>query len=320
MLPESTVHQGRGYISPLEHWDTRSAVRSKPRRLFEERDAGRSFFSAAITPVASHPLVLSRGKDLGDRLLTLRLYSYLDFTTVLEQHIVNPVLLRLTRDAFGFALPDDMKFDAHRIYCDEAYHAHFSVDIKRQVSVCTSIVPPAATDPEFAQAIRKAQQSVPRDLRALAELCAVVVSETLISGTLSGVPADPTVAGPIRDMFADHAADERTHHAYFTRVLETAWPQLDRSSQETLSPLFGDFITAFLMPDLRAQRQMLRLADFKDQEIEQIIYEAQPFNQSLADARHAARSTMRLLERTGILQNTRTRDYFAQLGLISDVE
>lgn len=318
MLPEIT-DKTREYISPLEHWETRSAVRSKPRRLLEEREAGLAFFSAAITPIASHPLVLSQGSDQLDRLLTLRLYSYLDFTTLLEQQIVNPVLLRLTRDAYGFTLTDDMKFDAHRIYCDEAYHAHFSVDVKRQVAACTSIVPPATTTPEFARAIHKARQSVPRKLRALAELCAVVVSETLISGTLSGVPADSTVATPIRSMFADHAADERTHHAYFTRVLEAAWPQLDSHCQQELGTLFGDFILAFLMPDQRAQLSMLRQVGFRDQEARQIVYEAQPRNQSLADARHAARSTMRLLERTGILHQTRTLDYFAQLGLLLDI-
>ena len=127
------------YRSVIESWDAKSAVRTKPRRMLVEKDDGMAFFSTNLTPAAGHPLVIGYGKAAVDELLVRRLYAYLDFTTILEQEIVNPVVLRLSRDSFGLELRAAMKFDAHRIYCDEAYHALFSADMKRQVMMCTGV-------------------------------------------------------------------------------------------------------------------------------------------------------------------------------------
>lgn len=304
------------YKPILASWDSKSAVRSKPRRMLSEDPGGQCFFSADLTPAASHPLVKARGPDQVDELLTRRLYSYLDFTAILEQEIVNPVVLRLSRDAYGLALPGDMQFDAYRIYCDEAYHALFSADIKRQVEYHTAIRSSRLAEPRFADAIRQAQQVLPPELHGLAELCAAVVSETLISGSLTKLPADPTVVEAIRHAIADHAADERIHHAYFTKVLEVVWPQIDSRVRRLLSPHFADFILAFLSPDERAQRVLLYQMAFSRDEAAQILAESHPLDQTLDDVRHAARSTIRLLQRTGVLDDSRTKDHFRQRGLL----
>ena|SRR2546430_1999292 len=305
------------YKSVVANWDSKSAVRVKPRRFLSDEDEGRNFFSAALTPAAAHPLVLGQSPESPRELLTRRLYSYLEFTTILEQEIVNPVVLRLSRDAFGLALPDDMKFDAHRIYTDEAYHAQFSVDMKRQVEASTGILTVGAVpEPYFGHVIRQVKAALPSNLSGLAELCAAVVSETLISGSLTKIPADLTVVEAIREAIADHAADERTHHAYFTKVLEIVWPQIDKATQQLLSPHFADFILAFLLPDDRAQQRFLGQMKFTSEEVRKILHESHPLDETLADARQAARSTIRLLQRTGVLDDNRTSDHFAQLRLI----
>lgn len=305
------------YSSVIVNWNSKSAVRSKPRRFLSDDDEERNFFSPDLTPAATHPLVLAHGKEGSKELLTRRLYSYLDFTIILEQEIVNPVVLRLSRDTFGIALPSDMKFDAYRIYCDEAYHALFSLDIKRQVEACTGILSAGNfPEPYFCRAIRQVRASLPPNLSGLVDLCAAVVSETLISGSLTKIPSDPTVVEAIRETISDHAADERTHHAYFTKVLEIAWPQIDGDTQRSLSPHFADFILAFLIPDEEVLHWLLGMMGFGRDDARQILHDSHPLNKTVADARHAARSTIRLLQRTGILDDGRTRDHFTQLRLI----
>lgn len=314
-----TIHhtQDRRYTSVISNWDTRSAVRTKPRRLLLEGDHNKLFFSPAITPVATHPLVISRGESFIHEMLTRRLYSYLAFTTILEQEIVNPIVLRLSRDAFGINLPDAMRFDAYRIYCDEAYHALFSADIKRQVEACTGILCTKSAEPAFRRAICRAKEASP-GIGDLIEFCATVVSETLISGSLTKIPEDPSVVAFIREAIADHAADERTHHAYFTRVFEIVWPQIDKRIQQTLAPHFADFILGFLAPDYDGQHDTLAGMGFTTEESTQILWESHPMRGAIADARLAARSTMRLMDRVGVTDHGVAKQHFYDLGLLGE--
>jgi hypothetical protein len=250
--------------------------------------------------------------------LAHRLYSYLDFTTVLEQEIVNPAVLRMSRDAFGLRLPGNMRFDAYRIYCDEAYHALMSADIKLQVEAATGVLGTAPSEPAFVRSIRQAKAGVPGKLAPLVEFCATVVSETLISGTLTQIPEDKQVLAFVREVIADHAADERTHHAYFTRAFEIAWPQLDRSTQRLLAPHFGDLIIGFLAPDLDGQQNALRHMGFSGEGAAQIVWEANPADRTRADIRRAARCTLRLLDRMGVMRHGNAKEHFYSLGLISE--
>jgi hypothetical protein len=304
------------YNSVLSHWDKKSAVRAKPKRCLTENDSQLPF-SAELTPAASHSLIRSRGPGCVREFLAHRLYSYLDFTTVLEQEIVNPVVLRMSRDAFGLQLPGEMQFDAYRIYCDEAYHALMSADMRRQVEGATGVLAATATEPAFVRAIRQAKCGVPGRLAPLVEFCATTVSETLISGTLTRIPEDEQVLAFVRESIADHAADERTHHAYFTRAFEIAWPQLDREAQRLLAPYFADFIVGFLAPDLHGQQGTLQLMGFAHDDAVQIVWGTNPAPKARADIQHAARSTLRLLDRMGVMRQSGTEEHFYQLGVIS---
>lgn len=303
------------YTSVISDWDVKSSVRTKRRRMLDEVEDGKVFFPESLAPCARHPLVVSQGAQSVGTFLTRRLYQYLDFTTILEQEIVNPVLLRLSRDGYGFNLPAEMRFDAYRIYCDEAYHALSAADLIRQVKVCTSVDPLVMNRPKFANVINRVRMFVPSGMEGLVDLCAAVVSETLISGTLSGIPADSAVVHTIREAVADHAADERTHHAYFTKVLEIVWPQLGHYNQTALGPLFGYFILSFLEPDKEAYIDLLLAGGFSQAAACQIFSDSHPKSEVLKETGHAARCTLRLLHRVGMLECQQTRESFLGLGL-----
>ncbi|MGW0432605.1 diiron oxygenase [Micromonospora sp. NPDC003197] len=309
--------QAPDYRSVLGDWDARSAVRSKPRRTAASDGAVGLHYSAALTPAAGHPLLADRGEAGVAELLTRRLYSYLDFTTILEQEIVNPVVLRLSRGDVGVPLPDAMRFDAYRIYCDEAYHALFSEDVRRQVEAATGIRAPRPGRPQFARAVGRLRRQVPSRLRDLVDLSAAMVSETLISATLTDIPADRSVVPFVRSMFADHAADERTHHAYFARVGQTVWPVLDPQVRALLGPGLADLILAFLSPDDAEHRRILREMRFSTGQARLIVASSHPEEVVLRQVRHEARSTIRLLRDIGALADGRTEEYFHQRGLLT---
>ncbi|MGH7158182.1 MAG: diiron oxygenase [Candidatus Saccharimonadales bacterium] len=310
------THNPQPYESVLRAWDNQSAVRSKSRRVLDDVSEGHAFFSAKLTPIATHPIVVDRGAKVVHELLTRRLFQYLDFTAVLEQEIVNPVVLRLSRDAYGLTVPNRMKLDAYRIYCDEAYHALFSADIKHQIERYSNVRGASMRRPRFEVAISEAKSRLPSTLSGLVDLCAAFVSETLISGTLSALPADPTVAMVVRESMADHAADERTHHAYFVKVFDLYWNQLDRHVRQELGPCFADFIIAFLCPDLRAQQHLLRQMGFDGKEVAEIVSESYNDKQVTADVQRAARYTLGVLRRNNVLEMGATETRFAQLHLI----
>jgi hypothetical protein len=304
------------YQSVFAQWDSNSAVRTRPRRMIDEVDEGKTLFSPALMPCAAHPLVVARGPATVHELLTRRLYTYLDFTTVLEQQYVNPTLMRISQNRTGIQLCDEMRLDAYRIYCDEAYHALFSADLKQQVESCTAIPPSLVGRPAFAATLRAAKRRLPRSIWPAADLCFAIVSETLISGVLTGIPQDPTVVTTVRESIADHAVDERKHHAYFSKLAERFWPQLNTAERRTLGPVFGDFIVGFLSPDLDAYRLMLLTMGFPERDARQILLESHPRAATETGIRHAARATVKLLERMGVLRDPFVADHFGRLRLI----
>lgn len=304
------------YESVLRGWDSRSGVRSKPRRMVTEMRAGKVAFPVNLAPDASHALISKHDPSRLGEILVRRLYLYFDFTTVLEQEIVNPVLLALSKGEAGAELPRAMRLDANRIYVDEAYHALSSVDLNLQVEAASGVryIPRSKHRFQLGLVSRMLQK---KDINpALIMLCAATISETLISGTLAKIPADSTVISTIREAVADHAEDERYHHAFFTRLHEYVWPRLAERERRVLAPLYADFVIDFLMPDVPAQIQGLVVSGFSETQARRIVHESYESVDLVAGARQASRATIRLLKRTGVLQYDEAAERCSDLGLL----
>lgn len=308
--------QVQTYRTVLGNWDARSGVRSKARVMLSDRNAGKSFFSRRLTPIAEHERVTRLSPRACEEILTRRLYSYFDFTTVLEQEIVNPVLVSLAKGELISHLSPAMRTDAHRIYVDEAYHALSAVDLNIQVEEATGIRYEFSQAHRFQQSMRQRLEDTKDINPALVMLCAATVSETLISGTLSQVPQDESVVSAIRDAIAEHAEDERHHHAYFTKVHQTVWPQLTSADRKVLAPMYADFILGFLLPDIGAQCLLLEQSGLRYVDAQAIAHESYEASDSVGDARHAARATIQLLRRTGVLEEPGAVEYFNRSGLV----
>lgn len=73
-----------------------------------------------------------------------------------------------------------------------------------------------------------------------------VVSETLITVTLTRVPLDDRVQLAVRQPLADHADDERRHAALFRDAFSYVWPRLAPDVRRAAALLVPQMVFAFL--------------------------------------------------------------------------
>lgn len=305
------------YTSPFSRWDERAAVRRSPRRVLDDSDSPTSrYFSPDLVPVARHRLVTGLRPELFDEILVQHLYRYLDFTAKLETVVVNRTVLGIATGSVGIGLPEDMRFDAYKIYCDEAYHALFSVDLMRQVREATGIRPLLPEQPYFLRRLAEIQESLPPEERPLAELLFVTVSETLISASLAELPADATVLPAVRESIRDHSADEGRHHAYFAMFLRYLWASLDPAGRRAAALLVPRLITAFLQPDRDAIRGELLAYGLGRDDAEQVLAEVYDEETVATHTRATAKRTLHYFTALDVLDDPRAKEEFHAYGLL----
>jgi hypothetical protein len=309
--------QTMAYARKLSNWDTKAAVRVKPRRILlqDEESMGKLYFSPELVPVAQHPLVRRIGPAAVRDMQVQHLYRYLDFTTQLELEVINEVAKDIALGKLDADVPDAMREDAFKLCTDEAHHAYFSDDLKRQVEAASGIHPDRVGMPPFLRRLRALQREMPSDLRPLGELLFAVVSETLISSILAGIPKDRRVVTAVREIVADHAEDEGRHSAYFSQLFTFLWPRLDDRQKAALGPLLPKFILAFLEPDYTAIRNSLSKYPLGADQVHAVVDQTYPKSVVRADAREAAKVTLHLFQHNGLIEDPRIGDAFRSHGL-----
>ncbi|MFI6011966.1 diiron oxygenase [Streptomyces sp. NPDC051243] len=288
--------QTAAYRSPFGTWYERAGVRQAPRRVLESDEGDRHYFSPDLVPIAHHPLVKGLPANRLEEVLVQHLYRYLDFTARLEFMVVNRTVLGIAHGSIGVDLPEEMRFDAYKIYCDEAYHTLFSVDLSRQVQQRTRIRPRLPAEPYFLTRLRELLERIPSQNRALGEMLFVIVSETLISATLAEMPERPDVVAAVRGTIRDHAMDEGRHHAYFAAFLRYLWGQLSPSERRWSARLVPRLIDTFLRPDLPALRQELAGYGLSPDDAEQVIAETYTPEAIRSHLTATSRQTVRYFE------------------------
>lgn len=304
-----------GRKSVLEDWHERASVRIKPRRLIgNQLETDLFCFAPELTPFAQHPLVTSGNPLVLREALTHQLFSYLHFTDRLEHEVVNRTARRIAVGLPGLSVPLETRMDAYKIYCDEAYHSLFSADLVFQIESYTGFRYDGGSGHPALDAFHRFLAEVDPEVRPWFELFFVVVSETLISGSLLRIPADRNVIPAVREMVSDHAEDEIRHHAFFARLCRLAWPQVPAHWKGRVARALPGFIRSFLGPDYPAIRSFLNRY-FSAHQANRIIEESYPPELLMADARGASRSTLSVLRKAGVLDLPEMREALAEEGL-----
>jgi hypothetical protein len=304
------------YRSPFRSWYEKSTVRSQPRRMLSAADPAPHFFSPDLVPAARHPLVRVLSPERYRTLLVQHLYRYLDFTARLEHLVVNRTVLGIAHDTLGLQLPEPMRLDAYKIYCDEAYHALFSADLIVQVRNATGIAPALPPEPFFLRRLAAVRAGADERSRPLVDLMFVIISETLISATLAEVPDDPEVAGAVREVLRDHLADEGRHHRYFALFLRQLWTQLDTGDRQAAALLVPALVDCFLRPDQEAVRADLLAAGLSPADADQVVAEVFPPDLVRGYTWSTTRQMVRYFAQLGALDDPEVEAVFAAGGLV----
>lgn len=311
------VRKSAVYTSMFREWDTQASVRTDSRIVFQDEERlGKVYFSPNLVPVVRHPLVVKLGPAVQREILIQHMYNYFDFTSFFEVEVVNWGVKRIFLKKTGFQLPDEMLFDAYKIYCDEAYHSLFGADLRTQIQAVTGITPNPLDFQAFLLKLEQIQADVPAALKATTRLFIVILFETLISLILHQIPRDERVISAVRQSVSDHADDEARHHAYFSTMLDLIWPQIPKPQQAIIGPLLPHFIIKSLEPHYETIKQRLARFDLSADEIEQIVAESYPYAEVIAGLRKTARVTLSILERNGIYEDPKTLAAFQTSGLL----
>lgn len=302
------------YRSPFRSWYERASVRTAPRRVLGPEDDRLLFFSPDLVPVARHPLVAALPEPAYAEILVQHLYRYLEFTAKLEYLVVNRTVAGIAHGTVGVPVPDEMRLDALKMYCDEAYHALFSVDLAQQVQQRTGIRPLLPESPYFLRRLDGILADVGPERRALAELLFVVVSETLISASLAEMPSTDDVVPAVRATVRDHAGDEGRHHAFFVIFLRQLWAHLTPRERRYAGRLVPRLLDTFLRPDLDTLREELGTYGLSRDDTEQVVSEVYAADVLAAHGRDTSRQVRRYFEEIGAFDDEAARDELAAHG------
>ncbi|MFD7658780.1 diiron oxygenase [Actinosynnema sp. NPDC059797] len=295
-------------------WYERAGVRTDPHRTFcAEVESGLTAFPLKLIPHLAHPLTEKLPEEERDAVVTRRFYEYMNFVANLEAKVVNRGTLVVAFDQAGLGIDRQLRLDAWKIYCDEAHHAHTSFDMVDQVERATGV-------PGLPYSFDHTLDRLDGSGRALhpqtAQLLQVVVFETVVTSLLEDIPNDETVAGTIREVVADHARDERRHHAFYTRFFDFLWGVMDEDTRARSARCLPGIITACLSPDIPAIRRSLLATSLTPGEVEQVIGETYTAASVQADLRASARHTLKMFYDHDVLEVPGAREDFATAGLL----
>ncbi|MEY9952958.1 diiron oxygenase [Leifsonia sp. EB34] len=304
-------------MTPLEGWHEKAGVRRDPRRvLHDELEDGSTLFPLRLIPYLDHPLVVSLGPQARAQLVARHTFQYFAFTAQFETRVVNRATERLANDRMGIPVTPQTRFDAYKIYCDEAYHSLYSYDVIRQLEAASGTQSIDYDFQPFLDQLDRIAGDAMGDRRPLSQMLQVVVFETLVTAILNDVPRDRDVVRLVRETVADHARDEGRHHAFFAGYFKQLWSGLSSADRVATASALPRLITQSLIPDLDPVRRNLHAAGLSRDQVEDVIADVYRPDSMRELARQQARASVRLFREVGVVDLVEGRDAFQAEGLI----
>ncbi|MFD9456821.1 diiron oxygenase [Streptomyces sp. NPDC059985] len=301
---------------PLDRWYETAGVRGGVRRIFHaEAEQGRVFFPDALVPHLSHPEVKALEPELIREVSVRHLYQFLHSTTHLETRVVNGAAEPVANANSGLHFPTALRMDAFKVYCDEGYHALYSLDLADQVAAVTGIAVPDVDYGGFVTALQDTGRRLLPDDPVLAGQLQAVVFETLITAVLNEVPQDPTVVSTVRELMRDHAKDEGRHHRFFSAFFLELWARLDQRRRVLAARALPAMIRAALDWDLEPVYDSLRRAGLDEDRTEAVLTDTYGGDAGIDRIQTISRSTLRLCAQVDAFDLPGVTDAFALYGL-----
>jgi hypothetical protein len=301
-------------VHAFDSWDERAWVR-RGTDIARAPGRGEEFFPARLVPHLGHPAVVASDDAQRRYLAAQHLYQWLHFTVNFEVSVVNRATLTIADGTSGVAVPDSARLSAYKIYVDEGFHSLESLRVVRQVEALAGTRALPYDFKPFLQHLDAVGSDHPRHL-GLVRLLQVVVFETLITSIFADIPDDPRVLPVVRLLVADHAADERRHHAFFASFFRELWSRLDPGLRDLTAELLPSLIVESLQPATRPAFDALVTCGFSPDAAREIVADAYNRDAVTSSIRFASRKTIALFEDCGVLERPGAREGFAAAGLV----
>ena len=302
------------YQSPFADWYTHSTVH-KPLPDFT-CEAGLVLFPPELVPGIGHPLVEKLGNPPKHRLMMRKLESYNAFTESLEYKAVIAGSIKIAQNPQAFRLSEQAGREARLIVTDESHHAHVAIELTNHIPGFSELPPLIPSQPPFLKGLDELGRVLPAEFADDLLIAFVSISETLITSILRGIPRDPRVVSAVRNTVRDHCIDEARHHSYFVYVIHQHWTSSSPDRQEVLGPLYARLIRLFLDPDLDLCRAWLLEAGLDRHDAEVVLRDYYSPERAVASLRADAFSSLKLMERVGVLDHPAARPTFMEQKLI----
>lgn len=299
---------------PFDQWYDIAGVRSGIRRVFaDETDAGKVFYPQRLVPYLAHEL-LADLPESQRRALTIRhLYQFLMSTTHLETRVVNNAAELIANNRAGLDLPNTMRLDAFKVYCDEGYHSLYSLDLADQIASATGVAIPPWNYGGIVDWLQETGRRLLPDEPALVPLLQTVVFETLITAVLIEIPNDPSVITVVRDVTRDHAKDEGHHHRFFAQFFHELWANLDHRLREPVAHTLPALVQACLTWDVEPVRASLLMSGVDGATAATVVADVYAETAGNADV---CRATVRTFRSAGVLDMPGAEEAFAAHQLL----
>jgi para-aminobenzoate N-oxygenase AurF len=305
---------------PLDQWYETAGVRRGIRRdLREQSGDGKVFFPDRLVPHLAHPLVAALGEEAREKLRLLHLYQFLLATTHMETRVVNVGAEWIANGRLGLDLPAAMRMDAFKVYCDEGYHALYSLDLADQIAHATGVPLPSWDYGGFVDRLRRRGGQLLPEHPELAHLLQVVVFETLITAVLNEAPAEPELDETVREVLRDHARDEGRHHRFFSVFFHELWAGLDTSLRPPVAKALPELIRLCIVADSVPVRSALRSVGLGGEAADEVVAQCYGTSENRARLAEITRATVSMCRSAGVFDTPGAADEFAAQGLVSGV-
>jgi hypothetical protein len=302
-------------VPAFKAWDERAWVR-RCSPSAPVKGGGEQFFPTALVPHLAHPAVIVASQQQRHYLAAQHLYQWLRFTVHFEVSVVNRATLSIADGSSGATVPENASRTAYKIYIDEGFHSLESLRVLRQVEEASGIPALPYDFSRFLSRLDAVGNDRPEHLQ-LRRLLQVVVFETLVTAIFADIPNDLRVLPIVRQLVADHAADERRHHAYFATFFRELWASMDRPVRLLTGRLLPGLITESLQPATRPALDALLACGFATGQARDIVADAYNLDAVRQGIRFAARRTIALFEDCGVTGEPGTDDAFRAAGLLT---
>lgn len=306
----------------VTRWYANATVRNSPRIFVPANIASENIFPKSRQLLAGHQIVTSLGGDAVAYVLAQSTYKYMYEIGLLETRFVIDCSLKIVNGEIIAGVTEEDRREAITIVIDEGYHAYVALDFIIQLKKNSGIEPLSVPQTNGnLDAVHRGYASLPAALHAPYQLLATCLAEHTLTKDLLSIGREKEATRTFTQVMTDHVSDEGRHANYFARLVREHWATLGKATRERIGVFLPGYLDDYLAADFerRFDRAVLSQLQLSASEIDTVLQETnERYAASATDYIKVTRSNLvKLLERTGVLDEAAVRHAFVGHGLLT---